>query len=260
MFELFVMSLREYWSESEEGSRDVQSSIDELQAVLTEHYEKKITWDEPEVDPSKKDEEISVDVIDDVQVASLHCVAAKLELDGKIDGLEFDPESPWDCDVFDRLEDHLDKEDKEVEKFPHILSLCNSYECLCIPVDLPSIAEINVSNDEDEEEEHHHHCDCDDDECCCCEDDENSIDVSSIYAIRRELDVMADALKLDKSLNIDTDDVEKMLDEDDPYYTAKLGWYILSAKIDDAIAANLPLVIRFTEDEYDDLDEDGDVE
>ena len=69
MFELFAMSLREYWNEVDESDSDVSHSIAELQDVLSEHFGREIRWDEPELDPDKQDEEISVDVIDDRQLS-----------------------------------------------------------------------------------------------------------------------------------------------------------------------------------------------
>lgn len=259
MFELFAMSLREYWNEVDEAS-NVEDSIAELQGVLSEHFGKKVTWEEPELDPSKKDEEIAVDVIDDRQISAVHAVAAKLELDGNLDGFEFDPEEPWDCQIFERLADEIEDEasDGELEKFCHLLSIGNSAECIAIPVDLPFVAQINIDDNEEDEDEHKHHCDCDDDECCCDEDD-NSIDIASLPALRRELDMIADALKIDKSIDIDSvDDVA--FDDDDMYRHAKIGWYIMSAKIDEALKAKLPMIIRFVDDdEYDDI-EDEDVE
>lgn len=261
MFELFVMSLREYWNEVDDSGMDVNESIKELQGVLTEHYGKSIVWDEPEIDDSKKDEEISVDVIDDRQISAVHAVAAKLELDGNLDGFEFDPDEPWECDIFDRLADELDDEetDRDVEKFCHLLSIGNSSECIAIPVDLPSVAQININGDEDEsDEEHEHHCDCGDDECDCFEEDDGSIDIASLPALRRELDEIAKALKLNASLSIDDID-DATFDDVDPYRHAKIGWYIMSAKIDEALKAKLPLIIRFADDdEYDDIEDEDD--
>ena len=254
MFELFAMSLREYWNEVEDGG-NVEDSIAELQGVLSEHFGKKVTWDEPELDPSKSDEEIAVDVIDDRQLSALHAVAAKLELDGNLDGFELDAEEPWDSPIFERLADEIEDEasDGELEKFCHLLSIGNSAECIAVPVDLPFVAQININDDEDDE----HHCDCEDE--CCCEDDD-SIDISSLHALRRELDAIADVLHVDKSLDLDNvDDAE--LDDNDMYRHAKLGWYIMSAKVDEALKANLPLIMRFVDDdEYDDMDDDQELE
>lgn len=264
MFELFAMSLREYWNEVDDSDSDVSHSIAELQDVLSEHFGREIRWDEPELDPDKQDEEISVDVIDDRQLSALHAIAAKLELDGNLDGLELDPENPWDCDVFERLEDELDSEDSsgDPEKFPHVLSIGNSFECVCIPVDLPFVAQINVNNDEDDEDDEEE-CHCnhgDDEECCCCDDeDENSLDISSVPALRRELDMIGEALKLNPNVNIDEIDVD--FDEEDPYRFAKICWYIMNAKLNDAIKSKQPMIIRFCDDdEYDDLDDEDDVE
>ena len=257
MFELFTMSLREYWNEVGEGA-NVEDSIKELQDVLSDHFGKPISWDEPEIDPAKSDEEIAVDVIDDRQLSSLHAVAAKLELDGNLNDFEFDPEEPWDAPVFDRLADELDDEaaDNDIEKFCHLLSIGNSAECIAIPVDLPSVAQINIDDDDDEHE--HHNCDCEDEDCCC--EDDNSIDIASLQALRRELDAIADAIKIDRSIDLDHAE-EVAFDDDDIYRHAKIGWYIMSAKIDEALKAKLPMVMRFVDDdEYDDIDEDADVE
>jgi len=258
MFELFAMSLREYWNEVEDGG-NVEDSIAELQGCLSEHFGKEVSWEEPEADPSRKDEEIAVDVIDDCQLSAVHAVAAKLELDGNLDGFELDTEEPWNSPIFERLAEEIEDEasDGELEKFCHLLSIGNSAECIAIPVDLPFVAQININNDDDndDDEEEEHHCDCGEDECCC--EDEDSIDISSLQALRRELDVIADALKIDKSKDIETVD----FDDADMFRHAKIGWYIMSAKVDEAIDQKLPLIMRFVDDEeYDDLDEDEDLE
>ena len=197
-----------------------------------------------------------MDVIDDMQLASLHAIAAKLELDGSLDDFEFDPEQPWDAPVFERLEDEVLDEaaGKDVERFNHLLSIGNSFEFICLPIDLPFVSQINISNDEEEEEEHH--CDCEDEECCCCEEDDGSIDISSTVALRRELDDIAKVLNIDTSLNIDETDVD--FDDEDPYRNAKFGWYILSAKLNEAIEAKMPLIVRFNDedDDFDDFDEE----
>ncbi len=266
MFELFAMSLREYLKEAYGGDMDADNSVSELQKVLSDHYGKEISWDE--VDKSGSDEEVSVDVIDDRQLSALQAVAAKLELDGKIDGLVIDPEEPWESEVFERLEDELGDEesDRDVEKFCHILAIGNSFEFFCIPADLPFVAQICINNDEDDE------CDCDDKCChchdhedddddeCCCEEDDGSVDVSSLPALRRELDEIAKALDIDTNVNID--ETDPVIDDEDPYRYAKIGWYILSAKLNDAIKEKLPLIVRFNDDEddYDDLDDDDDAE
>lgn len=263
MFELFSMSLREYWTEMGDENTDVDHSIAELQEVLSGHYGKPVSWEEPALDPSKSDEEISVDVIDDMQLASLHAVAAKLELDGNLDDFEFDPEQPWDAPVFERLEDEVldEASGKDVEKYNHLLSIGNSFEFICLPIDLPFVSQINISNDDEDEDEEEHHCDCCDEDGCCCEQDDGSIDISSTVALRRELDEIAAVLKIDTTVDID-DETKLVFDDDDPYRNAKFGWYILSAKLNEAIEAKMPLIIRFSDedDDFDDFEEEGDGE
>lgn len=251
MYEVFVMSLREYWNELGEVAKDVDESIAELQEVLSSHFEKEVNWVEPELDPAKANEEIDVDIIDELQLSSLHAVAAKLELDGNLEGLELDPEDPWENEVFERLTGKGDADGAELEHYIHILSLGNSAECFVVPADLPFVAQINV-NDDDEEDD----CECEDDcdDCDCY--DENSVDISSQMALRRELNKIAKALELDTSLKLEECESLEFDDEDDLRY-AKLGWYILSARLDEAIKAKLPLIIRYVEDEeLDDIDDE----
>lgn len=253
MYEVFVMSLREYWNELGEVAKDVDDSINELQEVLSSHFEKKVSWVEPELDPAKADEEIDVDILDELQLSSLHAVAAKLELDGNLEGLTLDPEDPFENEVFDRLADMGDGEEGELEHFTHILSIGNSAECFVVPADLPFVAQINVNDDDEEEED----CGCDDDcEDCDCEDN-NSVDISSQAALRRELDRLAKALELDTSLKLE--DCESLeFDDEDNFRYAKLGWYILSTRLDEAIKAKLPLIIRYVEDEeLDDIEDEN---
>lgn len=255
------MGLGEYWTNNGDGS-DAKESVAELKEVLSQHYGKKVDWKEEEVDASKNDEEISVDVIDDRQLSALHAVAAKLELDGNLEGLDFDPEVPWDCEVFNRLAEVEDEDtDEDIEKFNHLLSIGNSRECFCLPVDLPFVAQINVGDEETEEvtEECHCHdgeCDCE----CECEMDDGCVDISSLQALRREFDEMAKAMQIDTSLDIDDDVAMEGLDQDDYLYFARIGWYLFSKRIDEALAAKLPLIIRFTdddeyEDDFDEVDE-----
>lgn len=262
MFELFMMSLREYWGEMSDGTADVSSSIAELQEVLSQHYEKEVKWDEPEEVPVT-DEEVDVDIIDDRQISALHVVAAKMVVDGNLDGLELDPEEPWENEALDKLAEKADDEDLD-DRFCHLLAIGNSSECICLPVDLPFVAQININDDEDGEEEKccckcdDHECDCDDDCCCCCDEDEG-IDISSLVALRRELDDIGKVLGIDSSINVD--ECEKIaFDEEDDLRYAKVGWYILSTRVDVALENKQPLIIRFVDDEEYDLDEDADEE
>ena len=269
------MGLNEYWGES--NAENAAESVAELKAVLSDHYGKAVDWPEPEVDVSKKDDEISVDVIDDRQLTALHAVAAKLELDGSLDGLEIDAENPWDCEVFDRIADVEDEESEEsISKFAHLLSIGNSRECFCLPVDLPSVAQINIGDDDEDEADDgkcrcgcgHDKCDCDEscgchgncgDECDCCEYDDGCVDISSLQALRREFDMLADGMGLDKSLDIDDDVAMEALDAEDPLYPGRIGWYLFSKRIDEALAVQTPLIIRFVDDEGmddDDFDEE----
>lgn len=250
MFELFSMSLREYWTEFNEESgisENVDASIKELQDALSDYYGKKVEWNEPEVDESRKDEEISVDAISDEQLSALQAVAAKLELDGNLDDFEINEEEPWENEAFDRLAES--EEDEENERFSQLLAIGNA-ECICLPVDLPCVAEINTEEEEEEE-----HCDCDCEEGCCCEEDDGSVDIASLQALRRELDDLAKCMNLDTSLDIDDD--EAMNFEDNPLRLAMIAWYILSARIDESLKEKLPLLIRYNDEEdYDDLEED----
>ena len=119
-------------------------------------------------------------------------------------------------------------------------------------------------DDEDGEEEKccckcdDHECDCDDDCCCCCDEGEG-IDISSLVALRRELDDIGKVLGIDSSINVD--ECEKIaFDEEDDLRYAKVGWYILSTRVDVALENKQPLIIRFVDDEEYDLDEDADEE
>ena len=276
MFELFAMGLNEYWSES--NAEDAAESVAELKAVLSDHYEMTVDWNDPDVDASNKDDEISVDVIEDYQLTALQAVAAKLELDGNLDGFELDPEFPWESEVFKRIAELEDEENEEsIAKFPHLLSIGNSRECICLPVDLPSVAEINIGDEDDDDDMcgcgcGHHKCDCDEtcgcpgdcgcdcdcddedcDSCCCCEEDDGCVDISSLQALRRELDLVADGMGLDKTLDIDDDDAMGSLDAESPFYPCSIGWYLISKRVDEALAAQTPLIIRYADDdEYDD--------
>ncbi|MBQ9396678.1 MAG: hypothetical protein IJU23_14330 [Proteobacteria bacterium] len=278
MFELFVMSLHEYWADSE--SNKVESSVSELMDVLSEHYGKEITWNEDELSEEQKNEEIAVDVIEDEHLTSLQAVAAKLELDGNLDGLELDPDDPWGCDVFARLEDKLEEsDDGEIKTFKHLLNIGNGWECVIIPVDVDSVAEINVDpddfededyedddeedgedeevDDSEEEDEECDCCECDDDDCCCDEDADNVIDIASAIGLQHELELIAKHLKLDLSIDIDSEEIH--FDDDDNLQTAKLCCLIFYKKLKEALEANQPLILRLADgEEYDDDEEDDD--
>ncbi|MCL2326647.1 MAG: hypothetical protein FWC40_09165 [Proteobacteria bacterium] len=249
MYELFVMSLKEYWKDQDESEQDVTQSIQELQDVLSDHFQKEVRWSEPDVKSEEDETEIEVDVVDDLQLSSLHAVAAKLELDGNLDGLELPADEPWECDVFERLSETLEEKESDIEKFCHILSIGNSSTCFIVPVDLPFVAQINVGDKEETEDD----CDCD------CEEDDGSVDIASLPGIRRELDTIAAALKLDTSLSLD--ECESIdFDDEDNLRHAKMGWYIFSHRVNDAIKAELPLILNFVDDEFDDMDDDEDEE
>lgn len=251
MFELFCMGLREYWTDNEAGDPD--ASFEELLSVLSEYYGKKIRWNDPAPDPAHKDDEIDVFELLDEQLVTLHAIAGTLELDGNLDNFNLtNVDEPWNCEVYHRLEQC--GEDHVFEKYPHLLALGTENECFCLPVDLPSVASISTG-DEDE-----HECDCDgdcEDGCCCC-CDEDCVDVVSLVALRRELDDIADAMKIDKSDDaIDLQDEESSFSTDDELRHGKAAWYILSNRVNAALKAGLPLIIRPNFDELDgDMDSD----
>lgn len=265
MFELFVMSLHEYWADSE--SKKVESSVSELMDVLSEHYGKEITWNEDELSDEQKNEEIAVDVIEDEHLTSLQAAAAKIELDGNLDGFELDPDDPWSNDAFNRLEDKLeDSEDGQIETFKHLLNIGNGWECVIIPVDVDSVAEINVDPDdydddeyeddddedveyiEDEEDEDDGCCcECGEEDCCCCGDDKNIIDIASAVGMKRELELIAQKMNLDLSIDIDNEEID--FDDDDNLQTAKLCCLIFYKKLTEAIEANQPLILRLADGE-----------
>lgn len=262
MFELFVMSLHEYWDGNFKNLDDLEGSLSSLKSVLSQHFDADVDWNDPEVKPA--DGDVEVERLTDVQLTTLQLVAAKLELDNTLDGLEFDLDEPWESPIFERLEDEIIAEDsdKDLEKFPHLLSLGNSRECLMLPVDLPHIASVDMSDDDDDDEscdhdhEHSCGCGCHDDECCGFEEDDNAIDVSSTIAIRRELDVLADKLGVDKT--VDMRKTKLTFDEDDPLHQAKIAWHTFSSVLNEAIDKNLPLIFLFNDEIDEDCDENGD--
>ena len=256
MYELFVMALKEYWNEQGDSIEDVTQKVEELQQVLSDHYDKKVCWDEPLPNAMNDEEEINVCAFSDIQFVALQAVAAALELGESLDDLEIgEGEDVFDASVFERIADYTEEHD--LEAYPHLLTVGDSFECFFLPVDLPFVAQINT---EDEDA-----CDCEDDVCdCCgepecdCQDDEPCIEISSLPAIRAELDKIAKALDLDTSITEATLD-ELTFDDDDHLRDAKVAWYLMSAHVNEAIKANLPLIMQFKgaedEDEFED-DED----
>ncbi len=259
MYELFIMAIKDYWNCHCENQDDVNKEVADLQNVLCEAYGKDVSWSEPDPDPAKADEEINVCAFSDAQFSSLQAIAGALELDGNLDALsDLDPEQPWDSEVFERLDDLEDEngESCSPKKFPTILSI-SSAECFMIPSNFDTVTVISMEDDNDDECECDHHCDCEcEDECCCCEDDENSTDIASLYAMRRELDAIGKALDTDPSVKLEN--VDDLDFGDDPLREGKICWYILNQLVNDAIEANLPLICSYNPDDGDDIEDDLD--
>ena len=76
-------------------------------------------------------------------------------------------------------------------------------------------------------------------------------DISSSYAMRRELDDIAKHLGIDP--DVDVVETHLTFSEDDPLHGAKVAWYVISAKINQAIAKGATLILRFNDEDYDDL-------
>lgn len=260
MYELFVMALKEYWNEQGDSIEEVTQNVKELQEVLSEHYKKKVSWDEPVPDVTNDEEEINVCAFSDIQFVALQAVAGALELGESLDDLEIgEGEEVYDAPIFNRVGEYT--EDNELQKFPHILTVGSAVECFFLPVDLPFVAQINTEDeDADDCDCEDGHCHCDDDDCDC-EDDESCIEISSLPAIRKELDAIAAALKIDTNIteaNLD----ELTFDDDDNLREAKVAWYLMSAHVNEAIKAKLPLIMQYKdadyEDEFDDDEDDED--
>lgn len=259
MYELFVMALKEYWNEQGDSLDEVKQNIGELQQVLSDHYGKKVAWDEPDPDPANAEDEINVCAFLDSQFSALQAVAGALELGENPEDLELgEGDDIFDSPIFDRIGDYTENED--LKKYPHLLTVGTACESFFLPVDLPFVAQINT---EDEDEDG---CDCDDENCHChddecdCEDDENCIEISSLQALRAELDNLAKAIHLDTSIT-EADIEELTFDDDDKLRDAKVAWYLLSAHVNEALKANLPLIMQYkdVEDEdYEDEFEDED--
>lgn len=264
MYELFVMALKEYWNEQGDSIEEVTQNVKELQEVLTEHYEKTVSWDEPVPDVTNDEDEINVCAFSDVQFVALQAVAGALELGESLDDLEIgEGDEVYDSPIFERIGEYT--EDNDLQKFPHLLTVGSSCECFFLPVDLPFVAQINTEDEDDDECDcEDAHCHCDDDDCDCdCEDDESCIEISSLQAVRKELDIIAKAMDIDTSVT-EADLDELTFDDDDNLRDAKVAWYLMSAHVNEALKANLPLIMQYKEadeayeDEFDDEDEDED--
>ena len=79
-------------------------------------------------------------------------------------------------------------------------------------------------------------------------------DVPCIFITKdTNLRIRADGMGLDKTLDIDDDDAMGSLDAESPFYPCSIGWYLISKRVDEALAAQTPLIIRYADDdEYDD--------
>ena len=253
MYELFVMPLKEYWTEDDvaQGAENVAT----LQKDLSELFGHEVSWDEPETVASSEDEEDEIDIaaFTDIQFDALQALAAALEMGKTADDLSFDEDGIVDPEIFESFAEYADEND--VKRFPQLLWLGHSMESFMIPPDFDQVVEVGDTDDECD-------CGCDhdhDDDDCCCEDDTSSIDVASIPAVRRELDDMAKVLDLKSDLSLD--DIETVeFDDDDLLREAKVAWYILNARINEAIKSKLPLIMRFTDDDDDEDAFDDDVD
>lgn len=234
MYEIFVMSLRDFWNEDGELSEtEATESVKAFQNMLSEHYGKPVRWEESVQDS----DDIVLDAIHGEDLMILQALAAKLELSGNLDGLELDYSDPWDCSVFEELQAHIDA-DKEIKHFESILTLNGSPDALVLPVDLPTTITVDLCEDDEAHDE---------DEC------EASIDVLSQPALRRELDKVAEALEID--LNAKPEDS----DTDNEFEAFKMGLRALSDQLNDAIDRKLPLVLSLVdsdEEDYEEEDED----
>ena len=56
------------------------------------------------------------------------------------------------------------------------------------------------------------------------------------------------------NLDINDDDAMSFSDKD-PLRFAKVAWYIISHRVDESLKAGLPLIVRYTDDDYDDIDD-----
>ncbi len=251
MYELYVMPLKEYWTE--EDAAEGAENVSQLQKELSELFNADITWDEPDSVSTDGNDEIDVAGFSDVQFDALQAVAAVLEMGKSIDDLSIDLDGAVDPDIFQDFAEYADEND--IKRFPQLLWLGRSMESFIIPPDFKQVVEIG--NDDD--------CCCEDEECscgcgdedCCCEDDQDNIDVASLPAIRRELDDLGKVLSLKSGLTLDDIENEEF-DGDDRLREAKIAWYILSARVDEAINSKLPVVMRFTDEDEDELEEEDD--
>lgn len=260
MYELFIMAIKEYWNNHNESQEDTNKEITDLQNVLSQAYGYDVSWPEPDPDPAKGDDEINVCAFSDAQFSSLQAMAAALELDGNLDELEdMDPSQPWDSSVFERLDDLEDEDGNPCapKKFPTILSLA-SMEAFIVPSKFDTVTVISMEDENAEECDchHDHDCDCDDDCCCCCDDDESSTDIASLYALRKELDLIGKAANLKNGVTLD--EIDDMEFEDDSIREGKICWYILSSLVDQALEAKLPLIMNYNPDEGDDIENEDD--
>ncbi|MDX9724436.1 MAG: hypothetical protein RBU37_27060 [Myxococcota bacterium] len=224
MFELMVMPLRALWEEDDENK--VIEEVRQLQALLSEAFDKEVTWNEEMPDG----EELEIYGLDPHCVYSLRAAAAWLEFTDKLEG--FDPgEEPWNHEVFERLE-----EAGEAKRFPQLLHSENADAVAFVPVELDNV--IGVDDEEPP-----------------------SFAVGSLPALRRELDELRIALGLESGLEDKLEDL--VFDDDvDPIASARYGWVVLSRRCNDALAKDLPLVmvVEDEEDEEHEHDESCDHE
>lgn len=225
MFELVVMPLIELWVDEEDADADaLKEQLALLQKALGEQVGETVEW----VEELDEDATYEADGIDALALYALRAAAAWLELHKDLDGFEIG-EEPWAHDAFVALEDK-----DEVERFPQILHSDETDYTAFLPA---TLADVYVLVEEG--------ADLDDAEMA----------VGSVKSLRAELDVLRIALGLEEGLEEHLDDV--VFDPAiDPLAAARYAWVVLSARTNEAIGKNLPLMLVF-EDFDMNLDTEG---
>ena len=210
MFELVVIPLIELWIEDAEDEAVVLATLLELQQVLTREVGREISWSEHFVENAT----FEADGIDPYCVYGLRSAAAWLEFYEDLDTFEVGVE-PGEHEIFDRLEER-----GKAERFPQLLH-SEATDCAAfVPAELPDVFMMLEEGSEVE------------------------FGVGSVEALRKELDVLRVALGLEEGLEEHIDHVVFDPNED-KLAGPRYGWIVLSARVNEALAKRLPLVLLY---------------
>lgn len=234
MFELVVIPLMNVLADEEMTAEERAEGLASLQEALSQQVDNPVSWSEDVPD----DAEFEADRIDPYFIFALRAAAAWLEKNDSLEDFELDDE-PW-------LHESLDIVDEEdaIKKFPHLLQADASEWLAFIPADFKEVFMVDMGEDEVEGDE---------------EPEEEYFFVASLPRLRAELDVLKVALGIEDGLEDKIDDIVPDPDVD-PLAGPRYGWLLMSARTNEGLSRELPMLLYFDDAGDGEGEEEGDAE